>query len=112
MTAWRRGGRRTRLSSAGGFESLLERMDQQDDGFMAVQKRQLELQESESQQRKGERHRQAMKDRYTATRDEALARAPFKKCPVSHSDPRGRGEVRSEHDGAGGKRISMIHLPR
>jgi len=68
-------------SSAGGLEAVLEIMGEQDEGYLNLQKRQLELQEAEHedrrqdrQDRRQDRRREALNARYRATREEAMDR--------------------------------------
>ena len=63
LTAWERGAKRTSGSSAGGIDTVLERMEEQDEIYRKMEKRKLELQEEDMQQRKTERHRSAMRER-------------------------------------------------
>ena len=81
LTAWNRGAKRTSGSSAGGIDTVLERMEEQDEIYRKMEKRKLELQEEDMQERQTERHRSAMRERFKATREEAVARLAVEKLP-------------------------------
>ena len=53
---------------------MLEVRGEQDEGYLNLQKRQLELQEAEQEDRRQDRRREALNARYQATREEAMDR--------------------------------------
>jgi hypothetical protein len=53
---------------------VLEVRGEQDEGYLNLQKRQLELQEAEQEDRRQDRRREALNARYQATREEAMDR--------------------------------------